>query len=370
MSSLVNVLNSASEHPQLPIDWYLDPRILEIEKQHLFDQGPGYVGHELMVPNIGDYYVLPWQSNAKVLIRNEHGIELLSNICRHRQAQILEGKGNTRNIVCPIHRWTYATDGELLGAPHFKKNPCLNLGKTALQQWNGLVFTGKRNVAQELKMLSIRQEFDFSGYVLDQVQIDHYQCNWKTFIEVYLEDYHVNPFHPGLSHFVDIDQLDWEFGDRYSVQTVGVNPNFAKAGTEVYEKWHAQVLQQGESRMPRHGAIWLLYYPNIMLEWYLQTLVVSTILPTGVEQCMNVVEFYYPEEIALFEREFVEREQAAYRETAKEDDEICRRMTAGRRALYQQGINEVGPYQWPMEAGMAHFHSFLRREIQHLLPEN
>ncbi len=101
-----------------------------------------------------------------------------------------------------------------------------------------------------------------------------------------------------------------------------------------------------------------------MLEWYPQTLVISTILPTGIESCMNVVEFYYPEEIALFEREFVEAEQAAYKETAREDDQICQLMTAGRRALHSQGLNETGPYQMPMEAGMEHFHQFLRREIE------
>ena len=76
-----------------------------------------------------------------------------------------------------------------------------------------------------------------------------------------------------------------------------------------------------------------------------------------------MIEFYYPEEIALFEREFVEAEQAAYRETAVEDDEICMRMTDGRRALHKQGISEVGPYQSPMEDGMLHFHEFLRREL-------
>ncbi len=97
-------------------------------------------------------------------------------------------------------------------------------------------------------------------------------------------------------------------------------------------------------------------------------LVISTLYPTGPEQCVNVVEFYYPEEIALFEREFIEAEQAAYHETAVEDDEICTLMSEGRRALYEQGVNETGPYQSPMEDGMVHFHKFLRREIEpHLL---
>jgi phenylpropionate dioxygenase-like ring-hydroxylating dioxygenase large terminal subunit len=93
-------------------------------------------------------------------------------------------------------------------------------------------------------------------------------------------------------------------------------------------------------------------------------LVVSSIVPTGVESCSNVIEFYYPEDIVLFERAFIEAEQAAYDETAVEDEDICERMHRGRRALYQQGISETGPYQSPLEDGMMHFHAFLRREIE------
>jgi phenylpropionate dioxygenase-like ring-hydroxylating dioxygenase large terminal subunit len=349
---------------QLPVDWYVDPKILEIEKRILFDQGPGYIGHEIMVPNIGDYYVPECMDNAKVLVRNERGIELLSNVCRHRQALLLKGRDNIKSIVCPVHRWTYALDGKLLGAPHFDQKPCLNLHKTPLQSWNGLLFNGKRKVSEDMAKLGVLNDFDFSGYRLDRVQTNEYNCNWKTFIEVYLEDYHVDSFHPGLSRFVNTKKLDWEFGDWYSVQTVAIdNARFQRPGSPAYAKWHEQVLQQTAGKMPPYGAIWLLYYPNIMLEWYPHTLVISTVLPTGVERCTNVVEFYYPEEIVLFERDFVEAEQAAYKETALEDDEICKLMTAGRRALYSHGVNETGPYQMPMEAGMERFHQFLQREI-------
>jgi phenylpropionate dioxygenase-like ring-hydroxylating dioxygenase large terminal subunit len=87
------------------------------------------------------------------------------------------------------------------------------------------------------------------------------------------------------------------------------------------------------------------------------------LIPRGPQATTNVVEFYYPEEIVLFEREFIEAEQAAYMETAREDDEIALRMDAGRLALMKQGLNEVGPYQSPMEDGMQHFHEFLRRQM-------
>jgi choline monooxygenase len=129
------------------------------------------------------------------------------------------------------------------------------------------------------------------------------------------------------------------------------------------------VLDYYRGEMPKQGAIWLTYYPNIMLEWYPHVLVISTLIPRGVDKTTNVVEFYYPEDIAYFEREFVEAEQAAYMETAREDDEIAERMDAGRRALYRMGRSEEGPYQSPMEDGMQHFHEFLRRELDtHVAP--
>jgi len=113
--------NPVSAQP--PLRWYFDPKILEIEQRVLLDAGPKYVGHELMVPNLGDYHVIEWMDKAKMLVRNEGGVELLSNICRHRQATMLEGRGSAKNIVCPLHRWTYKNDGELIGAPHFPPTP-------------------------------------------------------------------------------------------------------------------------------------------------------------------------------------------------------------------------------------------------------
>jgi phenylpropionate dioxygenase-like ring-hydroxylating dioxygenase large terminal subunit len=142
-----------------------------------------------------------------MLVRNPDGIELLSNVCRHRQAIMLNGRGNARNIVCPLHRWTYDLKGGLLGAPHFEKQPCLNLNRSPLQNWNGLLFEGKRDVRADLAKLGVAQDLNFDGYMLDHVEVHECDYNWKTFIEVYLEDYHVVPFHPGLGSFVTCDDL-------------------------------------------------------------------------------------------------------------------------------------------------------------------
>ena len=364
MSNLATADRLRQATSQLPVSWYCDPAQYELEQQRLFRPGPGYVGSELMVPNAGDYYALAWRDNAQALVRNESGVALLSNICRHRQAVILQGRGSVPNIVCPLHRWTYDLNGELLGAPHFADKPCLKLESTPLTSWHGLLFDGPRDIARELAGMSVAGDFDFSGYMLDRVELHEVNYNWKSFIEVYLEDYHVSPFHPGLGQFVTTDNLRWQFADRYSVQTVGVNSALAKPGTKAYERWHKAVLEYYRGEPPKHGAIWVTIYPNIMLEWYAHVLIVSTLIPRAVDRTTNVVEFYYPEDIALFEREFVEAEQAAYMETAGEDDEIAERMDAGRRALYKLGRNEVGPYQSPMEDGMQQFHEFLRRELE------
>ncbi len=364
MSDLASLSRLARSNAQLPVGVYFNDALLQQEIQQLFKQGPSYVGHELMVPDNGDFATLPWESEGRVLVRNPQGIELMSNVCRHRQAKMLVGRGNSQNIVCPLHRWTYDLKGELVGAPHFADTPCLNLERFGLQNWNGLLFENNGfDVPGMLKNLSVTKDLNFDGYMLDHVEVHECNYNWKTFIEVYLEDYHVEPFHPGLGNFVTCNDLRWEMGPGYSVQTVGVNSALMKSGSPVYQKWHDEVLRFNGGKVPPFGAIWMTIYPNIMVEWYPNVLVVSTLWPKGPQKTTNVVEFYYPEEIALFERSFVDAERAAYMETCVEDDEIALRMDAGRKALLERGTSEVGPYQSPMEDGMQHFHEWYRSKI-------
>ncbi|MBU6502627.1 MAG: aromatic ring-hydroxylating dioxygenase subunit alpha [Burkholderiales bacterium] len=377
MSDLSLQLQQAAS--QLPVSSYFDEALFQREQGIIFKPGPRYAGHECAVPQLGDYHTLPAEGEGRALVRTPQGVSLISNVCRHRQALILKGRGSLQaqqpgsaggNIVCPLHRWTYSGGngnpaGMLLGAPHFAQDPCLNLNNYPLQQWNGLLFEANgRNVAADLAGMGPLAALDFSGHVLDRVELHECSYNWKTFIEVYLEDYHVGPFHPGLGQFVSCEDLRWEFKDAYSVQTVGIANRLGKAGSPVYERWQQALLQYRDGRPPRYGAIWLSYYPHIMVEWYPHVLTVSTLYPVGPQKTINMVEFFYPEEIAAFEREFVEAQQAAYLETCVEDDEIALRMDAGRKALMQRGDNEAGPYQSPMEDGMQHFHEWYRRAMR------
>lgn len=378
MSDLSLQLQQAAS--QLPVSSYFDEALFQREMELIFQKGPRYVGSTVSVPEIGDYYALPHENEGRALVRNDKGdIELISNICRHRQAVMLKGRGNLKtegkghaggNIVCPLHRWTYNPSGQLLGAPQFSQDPCLHLNNYKLREWNGMLFEDNgRDIVADLAGMGPREQLNFEGLVLHHVEMHECNYNWKTFIEVYLEDYHVGPFHPGLGNFVTCDDLKWEFAKEYSVQTVGVAPTFGKPGSDVYKKWHEVLLNYRNGELPERGAIWLTYYPNIMVEWYPHVLTLSTLHPISPTKTMNVVEFYYPEEIAAFEPEFIEAQRAAYMETAVEDDEIGERMDAGRRALLERGDNEVGPYQSPMEDGMQHFHEWYRQIMGAHIPQ-
>ena len=354
---------------------YFDEDLYAREQEVIFKRSPLYVGHEKAVPESGDWRRLPHQDGGRVLVRGAGGVELISNVCRHRQSLILGGEtgavtgpgkpaGNLSatggNIVCPLHRWTYDNRGQILGAPQFPSTPCLNLPRFPLKRCHGLLFEGPGDPLADLGDLFARPEFDFSDYVLDHVEVHQCNYNWKTFIEVYLEDYHVGPFHPGLGRFVTCEDLSWEFGKRRSLQRVGVHDALEKPGSDVYRDWHGTLMRYRDGAPPDFGAIWVTYFPTHMIELYPHVLVLSTLYPKSPQETVNIAEFYYPEEIALFEREFVEAQRAAYMETAVEDDEIGERMDAGRRALLRRGVSESGPYQSPMEDGMLHFHEWYR----------
>ncbi len=367
MSDLSISLRALERHgSQLSVSTYLDEDLFRQEQRLIFEQVPRYLGHALSVPEVGDYHALPQESEGRALMRTRDGVELISNVCRHRQALMLRGRGHTRDqsghVVCPLHRWTYDLHGALVGAPHFEQDPCLHLRNYPLQQWNGLVFeaSAQRHIGTDLARLSVAADLDFSGFQLDRVQLHECDYNWKTFIEVYLEDYHVGPFHPGLGQFVSCEDLRWEFGRQHSVQTVGVKTSLERAGSPAYQRWHDAVLAFRGGRAPAQGAIWLTLYPTVMVEWYPHVLVVSTLHPRAPQKTLNVVEFFYPEEIVAFEREFVAAQQAAYMETCVEDDQIALRMDAGRRVLLERGEDDAGPYQSPMEDGMQHFHKWYR----------
>jgi len=250
-----------------------------------------------------------------------------------------------------------------MGAPEFETNPEMPLKSTPLSSWQGLLFRGPRDAAKDLADFSLAGDYSFQDYVFHHVEVDDLPFNWKNFLEFYLELYHVEPFHPGLRKFVDAGNYEWGFGERWSYQILGLKDELRFQSSPNYLRYRDAYLQWSGGKLPKYGTVWSILYPNVMLEWYPGALVVSTIYPVSPSRTINIVEFYYPEEVVAFEPGLVEAHLAAYKESAAEDAAACVHLQRGREALHALGEEDAGPFHSPHEDGLVHFYEFWQREM-------
>lgn len=356
--------NRSAPAAGLPPSWYLDPEIFERERRELFDASPRYVGRTQMVPREGDYVALEGASAGLLLVRHQGRVRLVSNVCRHRQALMLHDRGNAKRIVCPIHNWAYGLDGCQLAAPHFEENPCLDLPTYDLAQWRGLAFTGDGNPAADLAGLDDWPEFDTEDYVLDRVDYEEHALNWKAFMEVYLEDYHVSAVHPGFRKFVNQADLHAPVrvarGERFFVEMVSARWPLGNPGSPRFEEYQQLLLEVTGGEAPPFGAVWLSYFPSTLIEFYPYAMVVTAYDPLAAERTRLTSQYYVQRKVREERPDFVAACHAVLDEVSGEDHDASARLHAGRRALWQQGVECQGPYQQPMEQGLRHFHNYLR----------
>ena len=210
MSDLaIRLATSAASHR--PIAGFLvlpiPRKLLEAEQQLLFARGPGYVGHELMVPNAGDYHTLAVARQCPGAGAQRRRASSCCPTSAATARRSCSRAAATRRTSCARCTAGPTTSKASCSARRIStEKPCVKLHSTPLKNWNGLLFDGPRDVAARPGGHRRRPAISISrGYVLDRVEIHECNYNWKTFIEVYLEDYHVGPFHPGLGQFVTCD---------------------------------------------------------------------------------------------------------------------------------------------------------------------
>jgi phenylpropionate dioxygenase-like ring-hydroxylating dioxygenase large terminal subunit len=348
----------------LPVSWYFDPDVLAIERQELFAAGPTYAGHVSMVPEEGDYVALGGQQAGRLLVRHQGQVRLLSNVCRHRQAQLVSGTGRLKNIVCPIHNWAYNLEGRQLAAPHFAENPCLDLPTTELTEWNGLLFSGPRDIRWELAPLAGWSEVAPRDVVLERVDEEEHDLNWKAFLDVYLEDYHVGVVHPGFRAFVDPAEFKGTLrraaGERFCCEQVGVRWPLAAAGSPLFAEFQRILSDVSRGRRPEFAAVWLCLFPGQLVEWYPYSFVVTTYQPLSPTRTRLRSEYFFEREIAETRRDYVEAGLAVLDEVTAEDHAAAELLQHGRQMLCERGDDACGPFQQPMEEGLRRFHDCLR----------
>jgi choline monooxygenase len=353
----------------LPVSWYFDPEILEIERRELFAAGPTYAAHVSRVKQDGDYAVLGGQQAGKLVVQHEGRVQLLSNVCRHRQAEMLSGCGRAKNIVCPVHNWAYDLNGQQVAAPHFAENPCLDLQRSQLTEWNGLWFQGPRDVRKVLSPLQSWTELATNDYVLERIDEEEHDLNWKVFLEVYLEDYHIGVVHPGFRAMVDPTDLRAAVnavgGERFFCEQVNVRWPLPPAGTPTFQRFYKVLLDVLGGRRPPFAAIWLCLFPGQLIEWYPFTMVVTTYTPLSPTRTRLRSEYYFDRQIAETRRDYVQTGLAVLDEVTGEDHMAAQTFQNGRQLLWLRGENAQGPYQSPMEQGLRRFHDCLRAIVRH-----
>ena len=272
--------------------------------------------------------------------------KVVSNSCLHRGAIIVdEPQPFHGNLVCPLHRWTYDQHGVLLGSP-FDTEGCLPTITT--HEWNNFLFTKPMDINFPKHLVS---HFDTSNYVHTKTEIMKLNFSWEIFIEVYLDLYHVKPFHPGLGNFVDMNHYKWHFGDNWSIQEVKYNKSSNNPNPHFNE---LQKMIRSNYSHVEHGALWATIYPNMTLEWYPNMIVMSTVWPDTDKTCFNLIEYHHIDSVSAFDQDFVETQLAAYHSTALEDVEIGERIQHGRKLSYDNY-----PYHPQLELGIAKFYEHI-----------
>jgi choline monooxygenase len=189
-----------------PPSLYTDPAILDMEIKSIFEKEWHCPGLAADIPEPGDYVTFSIGDQQVFSMRQKDGsIRTFSNVCRHRMMQLLEGRGNTKVVVCPYHAWTYSQDGSLRGAPYMDRSETFDRKKFCLPEirteiWNGWIYitlnADAPSVAELLApMNDLVAQFRMDRYVPCETQDHVWQTNWKLLTENFMEGYHLPVAH-------------------------------------------------------------------------------------------------------------------------------------------------------------------------------
>lgn len=189
------------EAATLPADAFTSVDVYEREVEQVLVREWLCVGRVDQVANPGDYFTLDLLGDALVVVRDLGGtVRVLSRICRHRGAELVQGAGNRRSFQCPYHAWTFHLDGRLSGAPYmdgakgFDKASC-RLPEIRMETWQGWVFVNldgrAEPLAERLAPLDrFLAHYDIEGSVAVETATFDSPWNWKVLVDNFMEAYH------------------------------------------------------------------------------------------------------------------------------------------------------------------------------------
>ena len=340
----------------IPSAWYTEKIIYEFEIDHLFNHAWQSIGHVNQLQNVGDYILFELFGNPLIIIKDDNEkLQAFYNVCKHRGGPLAIEPGNTKLLQCKYHRWTYKLDGSLHKQPKFenvkdfdKNDFCLNSLITII--WEGLIFTALENPEVKISdlLFGINDKIapiDISKYNFYQRVEYQIHCNWKVYVDNYLEAYHLPFVHPALSKVLNAREYTTETSEHYSLQYSPLQVN--------------KIYGRGE-------AYYYFIFPNIMFNILPGRLQTNLVLPLSKNKSLVIFDYYFNDFTSSESIKRIEEDITFSNEVQKEDIFICEKVQKG---LESKGYDK-GRFSPKEEMGVYHFQSLLKKYYLRIVNEH
>ncbi|MEA2318533.1 MAG: choline monooxygenase [Solirubrobacteraceae bacterium] len=360
----------------LPADWYTSRELFELEREHLFRRVWQQVGRTEQVAEPGDYFTCEVAGEPILVVRDKAGeLHALSNVCRHRAGPVAMDCGRRKAFQCPYHGWTYELDGRIRttqgmdGTEDFDPS-AMRLPEFRVETWGPLVWVALSDdvpsLAEWLGAITPRM----GNYRLEELEYVggrrwYIPCNWKLYVDNYMEGYHIPFIHPGLNQALSPDVYTYKLG-TWSNEQYGAEPHPRGPGSRVASVLGS--LQSFRTLKPpmagldedeRNGYFFFWLFPTNTFNFMPDAFLTMTVRPVDVEMTECTFSWWMPEATDLTDRLL----QAAVVNFGHlvnlEDVEICMHAQRGMRSSeYRQGR-----YNANQEMCLHHFHQLLSRHM-------
>jgi choline monooxygenase len=364
----------------MPADWYTSRALFDLEQKHLFRHVWQQVGRTDQVSEPGDFFTCELANEQVVVVRDGSGeLRALSNVCLHRAGPVALECGHRKSFQCPYHGWTYELDGRVRGTTGMETaedfHPAsMRLPEFRVDTWGPLVWVALEPDVPPLEEWLAQITPRAANYHLDELEYVggrkwSIPCNWKMYVDNYMEGYHIPFIHPGLQQALHPDVYTYELA-TWSNQQYGAEPHPRGPGSRVASVLGStQVFRTmmppmtGLSQEERDGYYFFWLFPTNTFNFMPDGFLLFTIRPVDVELTECTFSWWMPAARDLTHKLLQAAVVNFGHIVNTEDLEICAHAQKGMRSsVYRQGR-----YNADQEACLHHFHSLYARRMASVL---
>ena len=305
--ALSSVKHPLSSSLSLPPACYHDSEWHQHELNRLFKHGWFSVGRRDQWRDSGDFEAINVAGIPIVITQDENGeLHALSNSCLHRSSEIMSGNGNCRALVCPFHGWSYDHAGQLISAPRMEtacdfSEDSYQLKEFHIETSDGFVFLNLEDHPDELEhwlgdFSDMHLPWSMSDLTTGRKRTFDVDCNWKLFIEVFNEYYHLPYVHPdSISHYYPEPETTDTVMGEYTTQfgPTSKNPALLEDGQE---DSFPLIANLGEKE--RSGTRYSWVYPNLTFAASMDCMWIYHVYPLSPAKTRVVQTVCFPNETA------------------------------------------------------------------------